>query len=509
MILGIDLGTTFSVMACLTPDGRPEIIPNREGERVTPSVVFFDGGTPLVGTLARQSAEADPLNAVQFVKRQMGNRRWRFRTAHGDEYSPEAISGIILKRLRDDAERALQCTVTKAVVTVPAYFNDAQRKATIDAGEIAGLSVDKVINEPTAAALAYGFASEQVARAHRVMVYDLGGGTFDVTVMEVDGSQLIVRATGGDKNLGGFDWDNALMLLLNEELTRRGAGGDLDEADFAQELREKAELAKRTLSSREAANVVLRVNGRPVSIQVSRDRFEDVSSPLLSRTIRIAESVLDEGGLRWADIDKVLLVGGSTRMPGVASAIESAFGRAPSAELHPDEVVAQGAALQGALYAIETGALVPVGRAKQLERVSVTDINSHSLGTIALDEGTNLDFNSIILPKGSKLPAEASEIYRTVVDDQSEIRVRITVGEDSDPKYVDVVGEAILTIPPYPKNAPIEVRISYDVNGMVHVRVKDITSGRDLGEVDVPRLANLRPEQLMQIKNTVNAMSIG
>ncbi|MEI6197056.1 MAG: Hsp70 family protein, partial [Verrucomicrobiota bacterium] len=315
-IIGIDLGTTFSAMAFINEEAVPEIIPNREGERITPSVVLFDGDSPIVGTIAKAAATTSPLNVVQFIKRQMGNKGWKFKTDGGTSFTPEEISALILKRLKEDAEAALGERISDAVITVPAYFNDAQRQATKDAGRIAGLNVIRMINEPTAAALAYGL--KQDGPVQTVVIYDLGGGTFDVTILRIGGGDISVVATGGDKNLGGFDWDNALMTHLNEQFKAAGGPDLLDDPEQESNLRAKCELAKKTLSGRDKASVLINVQGKSVTAQVTRDQFEEITKPLFKRTISIMQFVLEEAGLSWNEIDKILLVGGSTRMRGVS-----------------------------------------------------------------------------------------------------------------------------------------------------------------------------------------------
>lgn len=495
-IVGIDLGTTFSAVAFVNEKGAPEILPNREGERITPSVVLFDGDSPIVGTIAKAAAISSPLNVVQFIKRQMGNKDWKFRTEGGSIFTPEEISALILKRLKEDAEVALGERVSAAVITVPAYFNDAQRQATRDAGRIAGLNVIRMINEPTAAALAYGLKQEGPLQT--VLVYDLGGGTFDVTILRIGDGEITVVATGGDKNLGGFDWDNCLMTHLNETFKTAGGPDLLDNPEHEAELRAKCELAKKTLSSRDKAGVLLNVHGKSVTAHVTLEKFEEITRPLFKRTITIMGHVLEDAGLQWGDIDKILLVGGSTRMRGVARWIREATGKAPSAELHPDEIVSLGAAVQGALCRRESGELI-LAPGALLPIVRTTDVNSHSMGVIALNE-FDRDANSIILHRNSQIPCRASDIFRTVSDHQTQVRVRVTQGEDENLDYVEVIGEATISIPPYPKGAPLEVILEYDLDGQIRVSVKDLTADRMLDEsfTVFVRKANLLPEVVEQ-----------
>lgn len=487
-VVGIDLGTTFSAIAIVNQHGKPEIIPNREGERITPSVVLFDGETPIVGSIARRSAVANALNCVQFVKRQMGNPSWKFRTDSGEVFTPEEISAMILKRLKEDAETALGEPIRDAVITVPAYFADAQRKATQDAGRIAGLNVLRVINEPTAAALAYGL--DKIDQEQTILVYDLGGGTFDVTIMRMGGGQIEVVATGGDRNLGGFDWDNELMNFLNEEFQKQGGSGLLDDPGLQQDLRDKAETAKKTLSVRDRTSVSLSAGGKNVTIPVTRAQFEEFTSSLFARTGRIMEFVLEDAGLHWGDIDKILLVGGSTRMKAVPALVEKLTGKKPSMELHPDEVVALGAALQATLIQIERGQsdLVEVA---SFPLVEIQDVNSHSMGVIVLNAKTGKDYNSIVLKKNTKYSTKVSDRFATVMDNQTQLLIQVTEGEDSDPTHVPIVAESTMQIAPYPSGAPLEVFFQYDPNGLIYVTVVDLTAHRELGAMRIQRKSNL------------------
>lgn len=504
VVVGIDLGTTFSAVAHLNGQGLAEIISNREGERITPSVVMFDGDSPIVGTIAKRSAVANPLNVVQFVKRQMGNPAWKFRSESGQSYSAEDVSAIILKRLREDAEAVLGQPVREAVITVPAYFDDAQRKATQDAGRIAGLNVLRIINEPTAAALAYAFenfrklAGQADGRAFHdaiseqtVLVYDLGGGTFDVTIMRLSRDGIDVIATGGEKNLGGFDWDNEAMKFLNEQFMRAGGANLYDDPEAEQELRDKAEIAKKTLSSRDKATVVLSAEGRTATLTLTREDFDRATAPLVKRTASIMGFVLEDAGMLWTQIDKVLLTGGSTRMRAIPAMIERVTGQRPSAELHADEVVALGAAIQGGLLHVQER---KAGH-KNFPIVRVQDINSHSLGVAALDDDGE-KVNSIIVTKGSPLPCKASDVFTTVVTNQEVIEVQVTEGEDRDLAYVRIVGEGEMSIPPYPKGAPIEVFFEYDHDGIIHVRVFDLTRKSWIGELHIRRTSNLTEDEV-------------
>jgi len=496
-IIGIDLGTTFSAVAFVNEDGVPEIIPNREGERITPSVVLFDGDSPIVGTIAKAAATTSPLNVVQFIKRQMGNKAWKFKTDNGSTFTPEEISALILKRLKEDAEVALGEPICDAVITVPAYFNDAQRQATKDAGRIAGLNVVRMINEPTSAALAYGL--KQDGPVQTILVYDLGGGTFDVTILEIGKGEISVVATGGDKNLGGFDWDNCLMTYLNDAFKAAGGPDLLDSPEHEADLRAKCELAKKTLSTRDKASVLLSARGKSsINAQVTLEKFEELTKPLFKRTISIMEFVLEEAKLNWKDINKILLVGGSTRMRGVSRWIAATTGITPSSELHPDEIVALGAAVQAILCQRDLGKdILPSNNLLPVLRV--TDVNSHSLGVVALDEN-DVVFNSIIIPNNTKVPCHKSDTFRTVVENQQIICVRVTQGEGKSVEYVQMVGEARISIPQYPKGAPVEIIFDHDLSGQIIISVKDLTSNRMLDKFGfrLTREQNMLPEVVEQ-----------
>ncbi|HET9893938.1 MAG TPA: Hsp70 family protein [Streptosporangiaceae bacterium] len=427
---------------------------------------------------------------MQFVKRQMGDSDWRFEPVSGGSYRPEEVSAIILKRLKEDAELFLgEGQVTDAVITVPAFFDDARRRATKDAGKIAGLNVLRVLNEPTAAALAYGLG---LGGSGTVMVYDLGGGTFDVTVMKIGDGVFDVLGTDGLHELGGFEWDNRLMLWLNEQYQKDG-GADLTEIFEAEaELREKAELAKRTLSAAPQARVILSHGGVTKTITVTREIFENLTSDLLNQSRDLTISLVEELGLSFDRIDSVLLVGGSTRMPQVARMVEQVTGKPPLRAGNPDELVAFGAAIQASL---ETGTY---GSSGTETAPVVLDVTSEALGTIALNE-ENRRRNFIIIPRNAKIPAKSSEIFSTVHDGQAEIKIQVTQGDDDDPEYVRFVtkeGGQLFSIPPYPAGAPIAVTFHYDIDQTIQVEVTDLNSGQQLGTFEIDNVANLSDEEV-------------
>lgn len=503
-VVGIDLGTTYSAISIVNQYGKPEVLTNREGERITPSVVLFDGDDPIVGSIAKRSAVANPFNVIQFVKRQIGDKGWKFRTENSEVYTPEEISAIILRRLKEDAETLLGEKIEDAVVTVPAYFDDAQRKATQDAGRIAGINVLRIINEPTAAALAYGL--NKLDETQTILVYDLGGGTFDVTIMHLSPGGLKVLATGGAKSLGGFDWDNAVMEYLNDQFIKAGGVDLLEDPMLEQDLRDKAEIAKKTLSSRERTNVFLSANGVNVTIPLTRQNFEEVTHHLLKQTQKIMEFVLEDAGLSWNEINRVLLVGGSTRMRAVPELIERVTGLKPSLDVNPDEVVAQGAAIQGLILQMKQGNHDLVDN-HSFPMVEVQDVNSHSMGVVALDESGH-EVNSIVLKKDTPIPTRVSNHYTTTVDQQTQLHIQVTEGEDVDLDYVKIVGEGMIDLPEYPKGAPIEVIFEYDSDGIIHISVIDSTAGSLLGELDIERTSNLTEDEVMEKQKRVAKLAI-
>jgi len=485
-------------MAAVEETGAPAIITNREGERTTPSVVLFQGGEPIVGTLALRSATVSPNDVVRFVKRQMGNPDWEFVTGEGQTFGPEEISALILRRMREDAEEMTGHTFDRAVITVPAYFSDAQRKATHDAGQIAGLEVMRVLNEPTAAALAFGIDSSATGT---VLVYDLGGGTFDVTVMRVQDGELEVLATGGDRNLGGFDWDNATMGLLNERFVAAGGKSLLDDAapGVAEDLREKAEMAKRTLSQSAKCVVMLSHDGVTQRIQLTREEFELTTRDLLERTQMHVEMTLEDARVDWSGIDRVLLVGGSTRMPAVRGLVENLSGRTPEHNVNPDEIVAMGSAIMAELLDLDS---------RRVDDVAVQDVTSHGLGTVVtIDGGPNME-NSIIIPKNTAIPCRRSQVYSTVDDRQAAMEVEVTEGDDIDLDYVRVLGTSTIPVPPYPAGAPVEVSFDLDANGIIGVSVVDLTANKPLGTFTVDREANLSDPQIESSMQRIARMEV-
>lgn len=511
--IGIDLGTTNSAVSVVRPTGVPEVLRNKEGDTVTPSVVLFQsfGGAdePLVGEQAKRQAAAFPEDIVQYVKRFIGDPTWRFDASSGTQYTAEEVSAIILKRLKEDAELALGEEVTDAVITVPAYFDDARRTATAHAGQIAGLNVLRVLNEPTAAALSYGVEADANGT---VLVYDLGGGTFDVTILKISGTEFEVLATDGDRNLGGFDFDNALMEYLNKRLMEQGAPDALEDPSLTAALREKAEFAKKALSTVPKTNVQFSAEGQHYRVPLTREEFEECTVSLLNRTQEVLEDVLSAAKLTWADIDKVLLVGGSTRMPAVRTLVESISGKTPELDINPDEAVALGAAVQATLSGDVEVSTEQVGSKATVEgflggSVKISDVTSQALGII-LYNADGSTFNHVVIPRNTKVPCTHEQNTRTLLDGQNALDIKVTQGEERAPDLVTVVGTGELSLPAYPKGAPLKVIYAYDVDQTVRVEVIDLTANASLGSFNIERVANLRPEEVQEAQRKIGGMEV-
>src|ERR1043165_858503 len=347
-VVGIDLGTTFSAMAHIDLYGKPQIIPNSESERITPSVILFDGATVFVGTLAKNNSVAESERIVDFVKSEMGKSKEQFHREFGGKvYSAEELSALILRKLKSDAEKYLKEPVTDAVITVPAYFNDAERTATITAGQLAGLNVLQIINEPTAAAVAYGL--DKLDEDQTVFVFDLGGGTFDVTIMRIEGQGIQMIATNGDHRLGGKEWDDVIVNRVAEEFDRAHGENPLLDLQSYQDLQSRALAGKIQLSSRPRTAIVPTHAGKSVKVELSRSDFEEKTRHLIEKSKAICEMVLQEANMEWSDIDKVLMVGGMTRMPMVRKMVADLSKLPLVDDVNPDEAVAVGAAVQGIL----------------------------------------------------------------------------------------------------------------------------------------------------------------
>ena len=503
-ILGIDLGTTFSAMAHINRHGKPDIISNAEGKRSTPSVVYFaDDGAIIVGQVARNQALADPNRTVQYIKREMGDSSYR-RTIDGVEYVPEGLSALILRKLKDDAEAHLGGPVVSAVISVPAYFKDAQRRATELAGEIAGLDVLAIVNEPTAAALAYGLTSAKGPRT--LLVYDFGGGTFDVTILRIEGRDFTVLATDGDSRLGGVDVDQRLAdYLAGQYLSQRGV--DLREDPAAkQDLMERAEIAKIDLAARQRVKVSLGAGDSTMRVDVDRELLRTLIGDLLDRTRACVAQALSAASLGWSDVDDLLAVGGSSRLASVRDLLREMIGREITTDVNPDECVALGAAIRTGLSQITETPNLPGAEIRGPavgSDIVVRDVAPHSLGVRALTpEGRPV--NSVIIPRLTIVPCERRRVYATSVDNQQAIEVEVLQGEAEDPFSAEVesIGRVRMgDLPARPAGGVIlEILLRYNINGVVEVEARELLEGRIVRQELLERTGELDPELLMTLK---------
>lgn len=463
-IIGIDLGTTNSCVAVLE-GGEPQVIPNPEGNRTTPSVVSFKNGERQVGEIAKRQAITNP-NTVMSIKRHMGSN-YKVEL-EGKEYTPQEISAIILQHLKSYAEDYLGEPVTKAVITVPAYFNDSQRQATKDAGRIAGLEVERIINEPTAAALAYGL--DKTDKEEKILVFDLGGGTFDVSILEIGDGVFEVIATAGDNQLGGDDFDQAIIDYLVAEF-KKEHGIDLSQDKMAlQRLKDAAEKAKKELSGVTSTQISLPfITAGPqgplhLDVTLTRAKFDELTAHLVERTMGPTRQALQDAGLSTSDIDKVILVGGSTRIPAVQEAIRREIGKEPHKGVNPDEVVAMGAAIQGGVIS---------GDVKDVVLLDVTPL---SLGIETLG-----GVFTKLIERNTTIPTSKSQIFSTAADNQTAVDIHVLQGERPMAADNKTLGRFQLTdIPPAPRGVPqIEVTFDIDKNGIVNVSAKDLGTGKE------------------------------
>lgn len=489
-VLGIDLGTTNSAMALVEDDEDAEIIINEEGERTTPSVVAFDedDGTRIVGRPAKNQAVKNPDRTIESIKRHMGDGYTV--EIDGEEYTPEEISAFTLQKIKRDAEEYLGEEVTDVVITVPAYFNDKQRQATKNAGEIAGFNVRRIINEPTAAALAYGIENDE---DQRVLVYDLGGGTFDVSVLDIGMGVFEVIATNGDNDLGGDDWDQAIIDWVSNQFEEEHGMDLYEDSQALQRLQEAAEKAKIELSTKKETTInlpfITSIDGEPLHIErtLSRAKFESMTEELVERTAEPVEKALDEADMTTDEIDDVLLVGGSTRIPQVQEKVEEIVGKEPRKDVNPDEVVSLGAAVQGDVLDEENSDIVLV------------DVTPHSLG-VKVKGGK---FEPII-EQNTRIPTEEAKTFTTAKDNQTSVDIEVYQGEDEKVINNEFLGNFTLAgVPAAPAGAPrIDVTFEMDANGILNVKAVDEDTGSQ-ESVKIEGGVGLDEEEVEEMKDKV------
>ncbi|MGY6172493.1 molecular chaperone DnaK [Candidatus Mycoplasma pogonae] len=483
IILGIDLGTTNSVVAIIE-DKQQKVLENLNGKRTTPSVVAFKNGEVIVGEVAKRQLETNP-DAIASIKRLMGTTQTV--KANGKEYKPEEISAMILQHLKEYAEKKIGHKVTKAVITVPAYFDNAQREATKTAGKIAGLDVLRIINEPTAAALAFG--ADKKDKEQKILVYDLGGGTFDVSVLELENGTFEVLSTSGDNHLGGDDWDNEIVKWMIEKIKAEYNFDPSNDKMAMARLKEEAEKAKITLSNQAVANISLPflaiTDNGPINVdlEIKRSEFDELTAHLVDRTRKPIMDALKEAKIEAKDLDEVLLVGGSTRIPAIQTMVEHTLGKKPNRSINPDEVVAIGAAIQGAVLAGE------------IDDVLLLDVTPLSLGIV-----TEGDINTVIIPRNTTIPVTKSQVFSTAVDNQTEVTISVVQGERQMAADNKMLGRFNLSgIEPAPRGVPqIEVSFSIDVNGITKVTAKDKKTNKEQ-TITIENSGSLTEEEIQRM----------
>ena len=468
--VGIDLGTTYSAVAYIDEHGRPTTLVNAEGDLVTPSAVLFDGDYVVIGKEAIKAVATEAEFVARCAKRDLGTQAFHKNIA-GRVYPPEAIEAFVLAKLKRDASQRIG-EFRSVVVTVPAYFDEVRRKATQDAGYMAGLDVLDIINEPTAAAIAYGnqhgiFNSENATRANeKILVYDLGGGTFDVTVMDLQASAFTTLATDGDVLLGGQDFDQRLVDHVAKKFMKTHRLDPRSDPSTAGRLWREAEDAKRTLSARQKATIPIDYQGKAMRVEITRDEFQEFTHDLLSRTEFTTRHTLQASGLEWKDIDRVLMVGGSTRMPMVSEMLRQLTGKEPDRSVSVDEAVAHGAALRAEMLQKASD--------DEVRSLKIRNVNSHSLGVVGLDPATHEPRNAIVIPRNTPLPVSARRIFKTKRAGQRSILVQIVEGESQTPDDCSQIGQCVVRDLPkdLPAQTSIDVRFRYLENGRLTILVK-------------------------------------
>ncbi|MEZ6050577.1 MAG: Hsp70 family protein [Planctomycetaceae bacterium] len=487
--VGIDLGTTYSAIAQLNEEGVPVSLKNSDGRTITPSVVLFgDDGHVIVGPTIERMAMENPKNIVEAIKRQMGNKDF-YVVFQEKKLTPEFISALILKKMKQDAEAHVG-KIANAVITVPYYFNDVRRKATQDAGQIAGLNVIDIINEPTAATLSYAWQMGELGRIDlgnvekTILVYDLGGGTFDVTVVRYTPTSFRVLATDGDVMLGGLDWSRRLVDHVAEQFEKKFGDDPREDPETMMTMTQDCEAAKRSLSESAQSPVRVYYKGNSLTVSISRGDFERMTSDLMQRTRDTTELVMQQAGVNPGEFDDVILVGGSTYMPVVESMLRGVTGNEPTRKVVPEEAVAQGAAIHAAiLQAKEAGLDNKMTKSviKRLQSVSTVDVNSHSLGIKISDPNDRQrKINHIMIPKNTGLPYKVSQRFVTNSPNQQRVHVCVLEGDATDPDACTTIGDfRIYDLPAnLPAGSPVEITYEYDKNGRISAEAKELTANK-------------------------------
>ena len=479
--IGIDLGTTFSAVSVIDESGKPTIVKNALGESLTPSVIYFeDADNTIVGSEAKEKQAFGEANVASFFKRNMGDVNFEL-NFHGKSYSATDLSAILLKKLKDDAELTLNQKIRKAVITVPAYFNDLQKKATIKAAERAGLEVMRIINEPTAAAIAFGVSQN---RNQTVLVYDLGGGTFDVTILRIEENAIRVIASGGDHELGGKDWDNRLIGYIAIQFKNEFGIDPLSDIVSFNDLLVRAENTKKQLSSAQSSKFSVVYDVHRGKYDITRNKFEELTQDLLQRTTSKSEEILKEANLSWEELDGVLLVGGSTRMPMVTNWVEKMSGKPSIKGINVDEAVCLGAAIQANIELSKSSSALSEPRFSLGAKLKVEDVMSHSLGLIAENSDRSRYINSIIIPKNKTIPASELRPFQihTGKQMQNELEVYLTQGETEIIGECKVIGKYVFSGIEYVSSglSVIDVLYKYDENGTVQIAATQRETGKQL-----------------------------
>jgi molecular chaperone DnaK len=507
-LVGIDLGTTFSAVATLDQHGQAVTLPNRDGEMLTPSAILLEDNGAVVGAAARDVALEAPERVAMLIKRYMGHPAFGQSIA-GRSFRPETLSAIILRKLVDDAEHRLG-PVRKAVITVPAYFDDTRRKATKDAGRIAGLEVLDILDEPTAAALAYSFrpppgggaVSPEKALTEQervVLVYDLGGGTFDVTLVRLSRRRFETLAIEGDVRLGGKDWDDRIVEHVAEKFVEAHGADPRSDPRALAALNAAAERAKKTLSKVTQTTVTCTHAGKMLCVPLTRAEFEARTRDLLMRTRLTTQQVLRQAGIGWDKVDRLLLVGGSTHMPMTRQMLQEISGKAPDFSLAVSEVVARGAAIHAGIVATRSGdpdrQLVNPALREELGQIVEINVNSHSLGIEVKQQAERI--NDILIPKNTQLPTASSRVYRTVCEGQPRVRVKVLQGEATQADACISIGECWIDgLPPsLPKLSPIQVRCEVGTNGLIDIMALEMTSGK-MARAEIHRSSGLAEAEI-------------